>query len=58
MSRPSSDFPIVKTLTLGEDFASVWQYAYAFAEFTNSPGAPIIRPKYARGEGTLADAGK
>ena len=43
---------MVNTRTRGEAAASALQYAYAFAESTNSPGAPIIRPKNARGEGT------
>src|SRR5262245_18065467 len=58
MSRPSSDLPIVKISTRGDASASVRAYAYARAESTNSPGAPGMRFRNCRGEGTDCDAGR
>ena len=58
ISRPSSERPIVNTRTRGEASASARPYAYASAESTNSPGAPAMRCRKARGEGTVAEAGR
>src|SRR5450631_688227 len=58
MSRPSSERPMVNTRTRAEAAARARQYAYALAESTSSPAAPGMRPRNARGEGRLADAGR
>ena len=49
---------MVNTRTRGEAAASARLYAYAAAESTSSPGAPGIRCRKARGEGTVAEAGR
>jgi hypothetical protein len=57
MSRPSSERPILNKRTRGEAAASARPYAYAVDESTNSPGAPAIRCRKARGDGTVPEAG-
>src|SRR5215831_8874918 len=57
IARPSSLFPMMKYFTRGEASAIAFKYACACSALTSSPGAPMIRPKYFSGDGTLLDAG-
>ena len=48
---------MVNTRTRGDFAAKARQYAYAYAVYANSPGAPAMRPRNRSGDGTVEDAG-